>query len=195
MPSTGWSATFEGYEDLSTTSSYPTAMIATMTWNAIDIIKSNHPGITVAEAMNILVNNYLKREKIRYKDENTNGNIVDSEYFRYFIDATKLIENELLQLSKLENLQFNSWITELPNNKWSCYTGKWIVFEYNGQRYEASEKNQSILKQWLISWNITKRYRDSDKSRKQWQKNPNFKVFVINKKWDMIPNTQRNISK
>jgi len=195
MPSTWWSATFEGYEDYYTTSSCPTAMIATMTWNVIDIIKSNHSGISLAETMDILVNNYLRREKIRYKDENTNGNVVDSEYFRYFIDAQKIIENELLHISEIENIQFKSWITELPNNKWICYTGKWIMFEYNGQSYEASEKNQSILKQWLMSWNITKRYWDSNKSKKQWDKNPNFKVFVVDKKWEMVPSTQRNISK
>ena len=35
----------------------------------------------------------------------------------------------------------------------------------------------------------------SNKSKKQWDKNPNFKVFVVDKKWEMVPSTQRNISK
>ena len=64
--------------------------------------------------MTIIVNNYLRAEKFKYK--NDAGQIVDGDY-RYFFDMDKLIKTELLQSSKINSIQLNSDDVALPNPK------------------------------------------------------------------------------
>jgi hypothetical protein len=73
--------------------------------------------------MTIIVNNYLKKERFQYKDETTNWELVDGDY-RYFIDIQKLLKSELLQSDKIDKVQFNSDLVELPSSNGICYTGK-----------------------------------------------------------------------
>ena len=73
--------------------------------------------------MTIIVNNYLIQEKFQYKDETTNWDLVDGDYW-YFIDIQKLLKAELLQSDKIEEVKFNSDLVELPSGNGICYTGQ-----------------------------------------------------------------------
>jgi hypothetical protein len=76
----------------------------------------DHSGITAEDAMTIIRNNYLIQKKFKYKDETTNWELVDGGD-RYFIDMENLINNELLQINKMNKLQFNTDVVELPYGK------------------------------------------------------------------------------
>lgn len=140
-------------EDTNTDSSCPTAVTSGVVWNAISIIMSTHPDITPVDAMDIIVDKYLIAERFQYKDETTNWELVDGDY-RYFIDMLKLLNNELLQSKQIESIQLNSNHVELPSSPWICYIGKWIQFEYDGQLYDMTTDNQTIIKEALQSGNV-----------------------------------------
>lgn len=181
-------------EDQNTTSSFPTAVTSGVIWNAISVIMSNHPWITAEDAMTIIVNNYLKKEKFQYKDETTNWELVDGDY-RYFINIQKLLKSELLQSDKIDKIQFNSDLVELPSSNGICYTGKWIQFEYNWKKYIATNENQSILNQALKTWNI-KWYWHKDSFKKYgWTNFADFNVYVVDKDWKRIPDLHTSINK
>ena len=189
-----WLIWSNNQEDYYTTSSFPTAVTSGVIWNAISVIMANHPWITAEDAMTIIVNNYLKREKYQYKDETTNRELIDGDY-RYFIDMQKLLKSELLQSDKIEKIQFNSDLVSLPSGPWICYTGKWIQFEYEWKRYNVTSENQSILNQALKSWNV-KWYWHKDSFKKYgWTNSANFDVYVVDKSWKKIPNAHLSISK
>ena len=181
-------------EDTNTSSSYPTAVTSGVIWNAVSIIMTTHPWLTAEDAMTIIVNNYLKREKFQYKDETTNRELVDGDY-RYFIDMQKLLKTELLQSDKIDKINLNSDLVELPSGNWICYTGKWIQFEYNWKKYNVTYENQSILNQALKTWNV-KWYWHKDSFKKYWWTNSaNFDTYVVDKNWKKIPDTHLNITK
>ena len=73
--------------------------------------------------MTIIVKNYLIQEKFQYKDETTNWELVDGDYW-YFIDMQKLLKTELLQSDKIDKIQLNSDLVSLPGGPGICYTGK-----------------------------------------------------------------------
>jgi len=181
-------------EDLSTDSSFPTAVVSGILWNAISVVMSNHPWITAEDAMTIIVDNYLNEQKFQYKDESTNYNLVDG-WERYFIDMQKLLESELLQSKAINNVQFNSDLIKLPNGKWICYVGKWIQFEFNWKKYDVTSASQSILSQALKSGNVA-RYRNKDMFKKYWwTSSAQFDVYVVDKQWNKIPNLHKSITK
>jgi hypothetical protein len=144
--------------------------------------------------MTIIVNNYLNEQIFQYKDETTNYNLVDG-WERYFVDIQKLLDIELLQSEKINNIQLNSNLVKLPNGKWICYVGKWIQFEFNWKKYDTTSASQSILNQALKSWNIT-RYRNKDMFKKYWWTNSaQFDIYVVDKQWNKIPNLHKIITK
>lgn len=181
-------------ESTTTASSFPTAVISWIIWNAISIVMSNHPGITAEDAMTIIVNNYLTEQKFQYKDETTNNNLVDGWEW-YFVDMQNLLDVELLQSEKINNIQLNSNLVKLPSGKWICYVGKWIQFEFNWKKYDTTLASQSILNQALKSWNVTW-YRNKDMFKKYWWTNSvQFDVYVVDKQWNKIPNLHKTITK
>lgn len=105
---------------------------------------SNNPGITPEDAMTIMYNNYLTKKKFQYKDETTNWELVDGDYW-YFIDIWKLLKNELLQADKLNDIQFDKDSIELPDGKGICYTGKGVQFTIDGNTYDMTEENRTTL--------------------------------------------------
>ena len=181
-------------EDKNSSSSYPTAVTSGIIWNAISIIITSHPWITAEDAMTILANNYLREETFQYKDETTNGKLVDW-WKRYFIEMQNLLNNELLQSDKIENLQFNSDNIQLPSGQWICYTGVGIQFEFEWKKYMTTDTNQSILNQALKSWNI-KWYWNRDTFKKCGGKdNAKINAYVVDREWKRIPDLHLNITK
>lgn len=181
-------------EDQNTTSSFPTAVTSGVIWNAISVIMANHPWITAEDAMTIIVNNYLKKEKFQYKDETTNRELVDGDY-RYFIDIQKLLKTELLHSDKIDKVKLNSDLVELPSGNGIYYTGKWIQFEYNWKKYTATNENQRILNQALKSGNIKWYWHKDSFKRYWWTNSVNFNVYVVDKNWKKIPNLNISINK
>jgi len=178
--------------DNDTYSSYPTAVVSAVVWNAISVVMANHPWTTPEDAMTIIVDNYLIEKKFQYKDES--GDLVDG-WERYFIDMDKLLESELLQSKKIDNIKLNADLISLPSGNGICYMGKWIQFEYNWKKYNATTENQTILNQALKSWNI-KRYRHRDTFKKFWWTNSaQFDVYVVDKSWNKFPNLHKSITK
>ena len=182
------------HEDGITDSSYPTAVTSGVIWNAISVIMSNHPWITAEDAMTIIVKNYLIQEKFQYKDETTNWELVDGDYW-YFIDMQKLLKSELLQSDKIEKIQLNSDMVSLPGGPGICYTGKWIQFEYEWEKHNVTSENQSVLNQALKSGNV-KWYWHKDSFKKYgWTDSANFDVYVVDKNWKKIPDVHLSITK
>ena len=92
-----------GQSDYSTSSSYPTAVASGVVWNAVSVVMSNNVGITPADAMTIIGDNYLNKKTFQYKDETTNWELVDWVDW-YSIDMQKLLEHEFLQSYKIDKL-------------------------------------------------------------------------------------------
>lgn len=136
--------TSAGGYDTNTTSSMPTNVAAGVIGNIASIIMSNNPGITPEDAMTIMYNNYLTKKKFQYKDETTNWELVDGDYW-YFIDIWKLLKNELLQADKLNDIQFDKDSVELPDGKGICYTGKGVQFSIDGNTCDMTEENRTTL--------------------------------------------------
>ena len=181
-------------EDSRLTSSFPTAVTSGVVWNAISIIMASHPWITAEDAMTIIANNYLREETFQYKDETTNWGLKDW-WKRYFIEMQNLLNNELLQSDKIENLQFNSDNIQLPSGQWICYTGVGIQFEFEWKKYMTTDTNQSILNQALKSWNI-KWYWNRDTFKKCGGKdNAKINAYVVDREWKRIPDLHLNITK
>ena len=111
---------------------------------------SNNPGISPEDAMTIMYNNYLTKKTFQYKDETTNWELVDGDYW-YFIDIWKLLKNELLQADKLNDIQFDKDSVELPDGKGICYTGKGVQFTIDGQTFDITEETRATLENAVIS--------------------------------------------
>lgn len=189
-----WLIWSNNQEDYYTSSSYPTAVTSGVIWNAISVIMANHPWITAEDAMTIIVKNYLIQEKFQYKDETTNWELVDGDYW-YFIDMQKLLKSELLQSDKIEKIQLNSDLVNLPGGPGICYTGKWIQFEYEWEKHNVTSENQSVLNQALKSGNV-KWYWHKDSFKKYgWTDSANFDVYVVDKNWKKIPDAHLSITK
>ena len=144
--------------------------------------------------MTIICDNYLREETFQYKDETTNWALVDG-WKRYFIKMQELLDKELLQSDKVNNIQLNGENVQLPSGKWICYTGIWIQFEFEWKRYLTIDSNKSILNQALKSWNI-KWYWDKDTFKKYgWKGSASFDVYVVDKGWKKIPDLHLSINK
>ena len=100
--------------------------------------------------MTIIVNNYLREETFQYMDETTNFELVDGDKW-YFVEIEKLLNNELLQADKLDALQFNADEVELPAGKGISYTGMGVQMEFNGNRYDMTASNQTVITEALMS--------------------------------------------
>ena len=144
------------------TSSYPTAAAAAVFGNMIDVVMGNHPWITVPNALDI-IDNYLIEKRMRFIDYNVSEEI-QTWWFIYDVDVEKFNEEEVLHVSELSQLSFNSDIVELPSRKGVCYVGKWIQFEYNGEKYDGN--NDSTFVQAIHSWETIKWYFSKDRFRK-----------------------------
>jgi hypothetical protein len=163
-------------------------------WNAISIIMAAHPWITPEDAMTIISDSYLREETFQYKDETTNWKLKDW-WKRYFIEMQNLLNNELLQSPKIQNLQFSSDSVELPSGQWLCYTWVWIQFEYEWKKYMTTETNQSILNQALKSWKV-KWYWDKTAFKKcGWKDSAKFDAYIVDKAWKKIPDLHLQIDK
>ena len=95
-----------------------------------------HPWTTLEDAMTIMIDNYLREDTFKYK--NDEWNIVDGDKW-YFFDTSKFLNNEILHKSDIDAIQLNSDDVELPNNVGIIYEGVGIQFEYNGQRYDVTD--------------------------------------------------------
>ena len=154
---------------------------------------SNNPGIAPEDAMTIMYNNYLTKKKFQYKDETTNWELVDGDYW-YFIDIWKLLKNELLQADKLNDIQFDKDSIELPDGKGICYTGKGVQFTIDGQPFDITEETRATLENAVISGKeITWTY-NADKAQKYGVSGANtIKVGVMDKSARLIPDLSLTI--
>lgn len=145
--------------------------------------------------MTIIVNNYLIEETFQYKDETTNGQLMDGEEW-YFIDMQKLLDNELLQAGQLSILQLNADEVELPDGKGICYSGMGVQFEYEGKKYDASAAaNFSVLQEALKSGKA-RWYWNKDRFRKYGgTHSADLQVFIVGKEGEKIPDFQLSVSK
>lgn len=143
-----------------TDGSMSTASAAGMLRAASETIRSNRRNkndnstITQAEAARIIKRNYLKTEKSKYKDPNTNQLVEWPSCSR--IDGQKIKDNEIIGLDQLEKIQLKASTddTPLPNRKWIYYEGMWIYFKVGWQKYPNIKAHQSILEQAIKSWTI-----------------------------------------
>lgn len=119
-----------------TNSSYPTAAESGSLWNFLSIIMHTHPWTTLENAMTIMIDNYLREETFKYK--NDEGDIVDGDKW-YFFDTAKFLDNEILHKSDINAIQLNLDDVELPNLVGIIYEGVGIQFEYDGKRYDVTD--------------------------------------------------------
>ena len=144
--------------------------------------------------MTIICDNYLREETFQYKDETTNGQLVDGGQW-YFIEIQQLLEKELLLSDQLNSLQFDGDEVELPLGPGLCYTGKGIQFEYGGKRYLTSEANQDVLTQALQSgtakwyWNKTLFKKCGGKDSAQ------LHAYIVDKEGKRIPDLHLEINR
>ena len=180
--------------DTNTTSSMPTNVAAGTIWNIASIIMSNNPGITPEDAMTIMYNNYLTKKTFQYKDETTNWELKDG-CDSYFIDMQKLLEHELLQSDKIDKLQFYESEVELPYGPWVCYIGKWVMFEFEWERYSTTAANQSVFIQALKSWNVKFFWNKDLFLEQSWNNLVKIDVYVVDKNGDKLPDLHLRIEK
>lgn len=139
-----------GNETTYTYSSYAVANQGARISNNISTVKSNHPGITAVDAMQIIIDNYFTERMIYYKDETTNWELREG-CLSYDIDVEKLLQYERLQKGMLDELAFDSDRVELPVSEGLCYVGKGVQFEYEGKYYNSDEENHALLTQLVQS--------------------------------------------
>lgn len=137
-------------ESTSTASSFPTAVTSAVVGNAVAVVMGNRAGITPVDAMEVIVNNYLREETFQYMDETTNWELADGGKW-YFLKMDELLNNELLQAGKLETLNLAGDDVALPQGKGICYVGKGVQFEVDGTRHNLSDA--SALSQALKAGN------------------------------------------
>ena len=183
-----------GQSDYSTSSSYPTAVASGVVWNAVSVVMSNNVGITPADAMTIIGDNYLNKKTFQYKDETTNWELVDWVDW-YSIDMQKLLEHELLQSDKIDKLQFYESEVELPYGPWVCYIGKWVMFEFEWERYSTTAANQSVFIQALKSWNVKFFWNKDLFLEQSWNNLVKIDVYVVDKNGDKLPDLHLRIEK
>ena len=182
-----WLIGSNGQSDYSTNSSYPTAVASGVVWNAVSVVMSNNSGITPADAMTIIDDNYLNKKTFQYKDETTNWELVDWVEC-YSIDIWKLLKNELLQADKLNDIQFDKDSVELPNGKGICYTGKGVQFTIGGQTFDMTEETRATLENAVISGKEITWIYNPDKAKKYSVTDENsITVKVMDKKARIIP--------
>lgn len=155
---------------------------------------ANRPGITLEDAMTVLVKNYLIGEKFQYMDESTNWNLVGGDYW-YFIDIKKLLKEELLKEEKINSIRLNKEQVELPHGQGICYTGKGILFEYGGKTYETTDKNQAVLTEALKSGDVRWYWNKSNLSKYGDTTTSTFYVYVVDKKGQKIPDLYMSVRK
>ena len=180
--------------DTNTTSSMPTNVAAGTIWNIASIIMSNNPGITPEDAMTIMYNNYLTKKTFQYKDETTNWELKDG-CDSYFIDMQKLLEHELLQSDKIDKLQFYESEVELPYGPWVCYIGKWVMFEFEWERYSTTAANQSVFIQALKSWNVKFFWNKDLFLEQSWNNLVKIDVYVVDNNGNKLPDLHLRIEK
>lgn len=182
-----------GDELNSTASSFPAATINGIIWTMIKIIQYNYPWINPSEAMDKIIQNYFKNEKITYENEN---NIVESDYYKYTINTENFTNNEILHIPEIESIQTNSDMIELPSYEWLWYMGPWIMFEYKWKLYEASKENESIEKEALKQWNQVKWSFNKTLYIKYWWNKEyiSFSNFAVDTDWEKIPNIGHNFT-
>ena len=144
--------------------------------------------------MTIIINNYFTEETFQYKDETTNRELADWGKW-YFINMQKLLQNELVQSDKIEKLQFNTDITELPSGRWLCYVGMGIQFEYGGEWYNMTKENEDKFRTIVANNDIKWRW-----NKTSWRKyggvgTVTFDVYVLDKQGDKIPDLHLSFSK
>lgn len=86
--------------------------------------------------MTIMIDNYLRAETMKFKDES--GSIQNGDKW-YFFDTAKFLDEELLHKKTIEGIKLNADEVALPSIADICYTGKGIMFEYNGQKYDITD--------------------------------------------------------
>lgn len=131
---------YGGYEwwDLTwdTHSSFPTSAESWSLWNFLSILMHNYPWTTLEDAMTIMLDNYLREETFKYK--NDDWNIVDGDKW-YFFDTDKFLNNEILHKSDIDAIQLTGDEVVLPSVPGIIYEGEGIQFEYGGQKYDVSD--------------------------------------------------------
>lgn len=125
-------------ESPTTASSFPTAVTSAVVGNAVAVVMGNRADLTPVDAMEIIVNNYLREETFQYMDETTNWELADGGKW-YFLKMEELLNNELLQAGKLESLVLQGDDVALPQGKGICYMGKGVQFEVDGARHNLSD--------------------------------------------------------
>jgi hypothetical protein len=99
-----------------------------------------------------------------------------------------------LQINKMNKLQFNTDVVELPYGKWVWCVGKWCQFKYKWEMYNVTKDNQSILDEALKSWEA-KRYYSNELRKEQWGNSVDFYVYGVDKNWHKIPDVQLHVVK
>ena len=181
------------YWDPGTATSYPAAVVSGVIGNAVSVVLMNRPELSTAvDAMDVIVNKYLREETFQYKDSTTNWQLVDGGQW-YFIKAEELMDNELLQAEKLERLTLNGDDVELPFGRGICYLGKGVQFELDGVRHDISETAAltEALKagsaKWYWNRRAFRRYGDADIV--------DLHVYVVDKNGEKFPDLELNITK
>ena len=144
--------------------------------------------------MTIICDNYLREETFQYKDETTNGQLVDGGKW-YFFEIQQLLDHELLQADQLNSLQLKADEVELPSGKGLCYAGIGVQFEYDGHRYDCIETNLATLQEALKSGAI-KWYWNKDRFRKYGgTTSATLKAYIMDCNYNRIPDLQLEVTK
>lgn len=179
-------------EDKRSTSSFPTAVTSAVVGNAVAVVMGNRAGLTPVDAMEIIVNNYLREETFQYMDETTNWELTDGGKW-YFLKMDELLNNELLQASKLESLALQGDDVALPQGKGICYMGKGVQFEVDGVRHNLSDTSAltAALKAGDARWYWNRRL-----FRKQGgTTNTELDVYITDLNGEKIPDLHLTITK
>lgn len=179
-------------ESTSTASSFPTAVTSAVVGNAVAVVMGNRAGLTPVDAMEVIVNNYLREETFQYMDETTNWELADGGKW-YFLKMDELLNNELLQAGKLETLNLAGDDVALPQGKGICYVGRGVQFEVDGTRHNLSDA--SALSQALKAGNAHW-YWNRSLWRKQGGTNQaELDVYVTDLNGETIPDLHLTVTK
>ncbi len=187
-----------GFDDVSTKSSWPAPMVCGAIGNAVAVIMMNRPELeTPVDAMDIIVDRYLRMEKLMFTEDtvwSANPTLIEAENSpAYFIKTQELMDNELLQAEKLERLTLNGDDVELPFGRGICYLGKGVQFELDGERHDIgdvaalTEALKAGNAKWYWNRRAFRRYGDAD--------TVDLHVYVVDKNGEKFPDLELNIIK
>lgn len=182
----------DGYEESTTQSSWSTSFFRTTLGNFLSILLKTHPGITLEGASTIMQENYLRAEKMKYKDDD---GVVKEDGDWHFFKTDEFIASEILQKNAVDAAFSSSARNiDLPSSGGLCYIGPGIQFEVDGTAYEMTETNRSTLTSALSAGKNIKWTFNRELAEKYATGTADVTVRILDHSAELIPDIKRTLS-